>query len=90
MLKFGQYTPIPSYILEYQIFDKIEKTIDISNFRKKYSVKGKGSGGDLQGPTINGIMNNETKLNELGHIITKNDENMGLYIEHFEESVWSK
>ena len=56
--------------------------MDISNFKKKYSIKGKGLGGDLQGPTLKGLMKDENKLKELEDIISQNDENMVLYTEH--------
>ena len=48
----------------------------------KYNIKWKGPGADLQGPTLKEIMKSETKLNEIEHIITKNDKNMALYIHH--------
>ena len=58
------------------VFKNIEKVVDISDFKKKYSIKGKGLGGDLQGPTLKGIMKDETKLKELEDIISHNDENI--------------
>ena len=64
------------------VFKNIEKVVDISDFKKKYSIKGKGLGGDLQGPTLKGVMKDETKLKELEDIISQNDENMVLYTEH--------
>ena len=48
----------------------------------KYNIKWKGPGADLQGPTLKEIMKSETNLNEIEHIITKNDKNMALYIHH--------
>ena len=64
------------------VFEQIESKVDISSFKKKYCIKGKGPGGEMQGKTIKNIINSEAKLLELEQIITKNDRYMVLFIEH--------
>ena len=61
---------------------EIEKLVNISEFKNKHVLKGKGIGGDLQGPTIKGLIKDNSKLNELHDIVTKVDRNMALFVEH--------
>ena len=65
-----------------EVFDKIEARIDISSFKKKHNIKGKGIGGDMQGPTIKAIISSDSKLNELENLICQHDNNMILFINH--------
>ena len=64
------------------VLKEIEKRVNISEFKNKHSLKGKGIGGDLQGPTIKGLIKDNSKLNELHDIVTKVDRNMALFVEH--------
>ena len=43
----------------------IKKHSNIDEFLRKYHFKGSGPGGDFNGPTIKGLINNDHKLNEL-------------------------
>ena len=64
------------------VLKEIEKRVNISEFKNKHSLKGKGIGGDLQGPTIKGLIKDNSKLNELHDIVTKVDRNMALFVEY--------
>ena len=64
------------------VLKEIEKRVNISEFKNKHGLKGKGIGGDLQGPTIKGLIKDNSKLKELHDIVTKVDRNMVLFVEY--------
>ena len=76
MLHTGLIGPV-NYVL-----NEIEKQVNISEFKNKHGLKGKGIGGDLQGPTIKGLIKDNSKFNESHDIVTKLYRNMALFIEY--------
>ena len=63
-------------------FSNIEERADINQFKKKHNLKGSGPCGDLNGPLIKKIINNEEHLSELEQLIP---DEMKLFVDHLRD-----
>ena len=54
---------------------------NIDHFLKKYHIKGSGIGGDLNGPTIKSLINNEVRLNELCEVIGEDNHEFIIHLQ---------
>ena len=63
----------------------LKKHSNIDEFLRKYHFKGSGPGGDFNGPTIKGLINNDHKLNELKAEIGPENEDFILHLKNISE-----
>ena len=61
----------------------IEKHVQLTNFKKKYNLRGSGPGGDMNGPQLKYLISNRNgQLDGFESLVKQKSMDLGLFIDH--------